>query len=183
MKNFIVILLLSIFFNSCETDNASHIKFDVKSIKFLTVSSKDELCPKLEIDLSSKSNIADIAKKERSVSSYIFCPLSSNDFSPKNISREKYKLYGAFPQEIEGNYNIQDSLYNYSLSISFVDEDYNILNQETVTSIISEKDCIDCKLVFGFFPKRIKQNTFSDAFCIPVDIIKNEIKESTGILR
>ncbi len=176
MKNLFTIVLLCLYFNSCKTDNVSKIRINVKSIKILNIPSNEELCPKLEIELNSKSNIINLTEVESSISSYIFCPLNTHDFSSNNISVEKYKLYGTFPQEIKGKFNTLDSSFDYSLTIGFVDKDYNLLSRDIVTSIIGEKECIECKLVFSYFPKRIKQNTFSDIFCIPVDKIINEIK-------
>ncbi len=93
MHKFPLCIFFLIALSGCCDDELIEFKIEKveKEKKYWNVSR-----PIFNLTLSSNEDLINLYKEENGISMYMFCPVLTGDFSIKNISEEKYKLYGYF---------------------------------------------------------------------------------------
>lgn len=165
----IIIILVKIYL----VTNIPKVDFKVENIELLPHQYYKNYS-EITLTLSSKEDFIKIYNEEHAVNIYMFCPLTTSDFSAKNISSEMFRLEDASFRH-DTTVQIGDRFF-YKFPIMFSNKDGKKINKITALELLKKRDCVECEIVMAFFPGKIVRNQTSNPFCISADSLIKFLK-------
>lgn len=177
MKKIVILIGIFLMIASCNWHNIPKIEFKVDKVEIVV---QWRNSPIFEVSLSSNENILHYYYDTRAVNSYLFCPLSSQDFSAENISEESYVAEDYYRGVLfqESKVIFEKGEYHYKIPLTFMKRNINniseqLLKEQEIKNIIDGKNCVSCIIVLAYMHKSIYKSV---PFCIPTDSILVHLK-------
>ena len=172
-RYFMGISLLCFFIYSCQP-TLPIPDFQVEKVERLATNWTNS-SPSFNLTLSSDHDMIKLFGEVKAANIYLFCPLSSTDFSAAAISKGGYCLRDYIFREDQAVTIVSDR-YIYSFPVAFHGATLeSFLPTQEIVKLLATTTCVDCKMVMSFLDFPPKKNRYSKQFCIPAKLFLDKL--------